>query len=78
MPTILTKDGYRFFFYSNDHLPQHIHIERGDRTAKFIIEPIVLVKSSKFSPKELRAIRNIIEANTELFKEKWNEHFNHN
>lgn len=28
MPTILLTKGYRFFFYINDHTPQHIHIEK--------------------------------------------------
>ena len=78
MPTVLNKDGYRFFFYSNDHLPQHIHVEKADKTAKFIIEPIILIKSFKFSAKELRTIRAIIEANTELFKTKWDEHLDRN
>lgn len=41
MPTILNIKGYRFFFYSNEHLPIHIHLEKGDATAKFILEPIV-------------------------------------
>ncbi|MPR34223.1 DUF4160 domain-containing protein [Salmonirosea aquatica] len=75
MPTILIKDGYRFFFYSNDHLPEHIHVEKGDKTAKFILEPILPIKSSRFNSKELRTIRTIIERNSELFKTKWNEHF---
>lgn len=78
MPTILLKDGYRFFFYSNDHLPQHIHVEKADKTAKFIIEPIVLIKSAKFNSKELKAIRSIIEDNSEHFKAKWNEHLGNN
>lgn len=74
MPTILIKDGYRFFFYSNDHLPQHIHVEKVDKTAKFVIEPIVLIKSAKFNAKELKVIRSIIEDNSEHLKAKWNEH----
>lgn len=31
MPTILTTNGFRFFFYSNEHLPIHIHVEKGIR-----------------------------------------------
>jgi len=34
MPTILRIDGYRFFFFSDEHLPTHIHIEKGDGYAK--------------------------------------------
>ena len=35
MPTILNKNGFRFFFYVNDHYPMHIHVEKDDKTAKF-------------------------------------------
>jgi hypothetical protein len=53
MPTILLKNGYRFFFYSNDHLPIHIHIEKDDKTAKFEIENLELIRSRKFNASEL-------------------------
>lgn len=45
MPTVLRIRGYRFFFYSNEHLPQHIHVEKGNNTAKFNIEEVELVRS---------------------------------
>ncbi|WP_339864042.1 DUF4160 domain-containing protein [uncultured Algoriphagus sp.] len=28
MPTVLRENGYRFFFYSNEHLPKHTHVEK--------------------------------------------------
>ncbi len=45
MPTILYVDGYRFFFYSNNHKPKHIHIEKDSKTAKFNLKPVELTKS---------------------------------
>lgn len=76
MPTILSVNGYRFFFYSNDHEPKHIHIEKNSKTAKFNIEPVELTKSIRFSLSEIREIRKIIEQNQSLFKLKWDEYFN--
>lgn len=76
MPTLKIINGFRFFFYSNEHLPMHIHIEKGDGTAKFILLPVELVKSNRFSAKELKEIRLIIEENIEFFKSKWDEYFN--
>ncbi len=36
MPTILRIGPYRFFFYAGDRdEPQHVHVERDDRIAKF-------------------------------------------
>ena len=75
MPTIIIIDGFRFFFYSNEHLPRHIHIEKGEKTAKFNIEFIELIKSYRFNYNELKKIKNLIEENQELFKQKWDEFF---
>lgn len=75
MPTIYSEKGFRFFFYSNDHLPIHIHVEKSGKTAKFLLEPIELISSKKFSASDLREIRIIIYSNVEFFKEKWNEYF---
>lgn len=76
MPTILRTSGFRFFFYVNDHLPMHIHVEKDNKTAKFNLEPIELVRSRKFTSSEMKEIRNLVEANKEFYKEKWNEYFN--
>jgi hypothetical protein len=76
MPTVLIIFGYRFFFYSNEHDPIHIHIEKDSKTAKFNLSPIELVKNSKFNASELKEIRNIIEENVVIMKSKWNEYFN--
>ncbi len=75
MPTILFVNGYRFFFYSNEHLPAHIHVESTGRTAKFNLGVVELVKSSGFNSKELKEIRTIVEENKNIFNIKWNEYF---
>ena len=76
MPTVISVNGFRFFFYSNDHDPMHIHVEKENKTAKFNINPIELVRSSRFNANELRKIRILIEENLELFKDNWNDYFN--
>jgi hypothetical protein len=75
MPTVINIDGFRFFFYSNEHLPKHIHIEKAEKTAKFTIDFIELVKSSRFNASELKQIRNLVEENQELLIQKWDEFF---
>ncbi|MBS9768740.1 MAG: DUF4160 domain-containing protein [Flavobacteriaceae bacterium] len=35
MPKLFEIFGFSFFFYSNEHLPIHIHIIKGDAEAKF-------------------------------------------
>ena len=38
MPTLLILFGLRFYFYTRDHEPMHIHVESSDGIAKFEIE----------------------------------------
>ncbi len=77
MPLIMTKDGFRFFFYSNErHEPIHIHIEKGGSVAKFWIKPVKLARNEGFKPKELKRILEIIFESQALIEDKWNEFFN--
>jgi hypothetical protein len=76
MPTILTINGFRFFFYSNDHLPRYIHVEKADKTAKFNLEPLELINTKGFKASELREIRIQIQQNINLFITSWDEYFN--
>ncbi|MBC6427585.1 MAG: DUF4160 domain-containing protein [Ekhidna sp.] len=76
MPAILKHSGYRFFFYVNDHQPKHIHIEKDNKTAKFNLEHLQLIKSRKFNASEIREIRKLVENNITLFIKKWDEYFN--
>ena len=41
MPTVFELFGLRFFFYSDDHPPIHVHVERDDEEAKIAVEPEV-------------------------------------
>lgn len=47
MPTVLNIQGFRFFFYSNDHAPAHIHVRNQNGVAKFDLEPVIELVSSK-------------------------------
>jgi len=43
MPTLLRIFGLRFFFYLDEHLPIHVHVECGGKLAKIEIESEVRV-----------------------------------
>lgn len=76
MPTIFEKNGFRFFFYSADwNEPAHVHVEYGEGKAKFWIEPIILHSSYKLNSRDLKKARILLEQNSRLIKEKWNEYF---
>jgi len=77
MPTVFRKNGFRFFFYSNDHEPIHVHVEKDEGDAKFDVLPeVALVESRGMKTKELAAAEAMIVEHRELIIAKWNQHFN--
>ena len=56
MPTILVVEGFRFYFFSNEGTePAHVHVEKGDGTAKFWLQPVELVHSDGFDTRRATA-----------------------
>lgn len=75
MPTIFTKDGFRFFFYSNDHRPIHVHVRKGDGEAVFDVEAGVQLRESVgLKVQELREAQELARAHRALIVETWHEH----
>jgi len=76
MPTALRIGPYRLFFYAGDRdEPQHIHVERNDKTAKFWLDPVRMQSSGGFSRAELGRIQKIIQENHTKLVEAWNGYF---
>ena len=67
----------RFFFYSREHEPIHVHVKNADGKAKFDIQPegVILVKNEGIKMKDIKAAEMVLEENKELAIEKWNEYF---
>ncbi|MGE0282562.1 MAG: DUF4160 domain-containing protein [Rhizobiaceae bacterium] len=77
MPTVLVEAGYRFFFYSRENNePPHIHIEHGDKLAKYWLEPVELASSKRFRAHELSEARSLVLKHRQRFLEAWRDHFN--
>jgi len=76
MPTVLRVSGFRFFFYSLEGSePAHIHVEHGDKVAKFWLEPVSVAESHGFRSHELNRLRAMVIENREKFLETWNGYF---
>lgn len=75
MPTLLCLNGFKFFFYANEHEPKHIHVIKGDGFAKIELETLRVVQNF-LKPKELKDALDITKANKVKFEEKWDEWFN--
>ncbi len=73
MPELFRMFGMKFFFYSLEHLPIHIHVRNADGIAKFEIEPLKLVESKGMKIKDLALAEAIIEEKKEEIIKKWKE-----
>ena len=73
MPELFRMFGMRFFFYSLEHLPIHIHVRNADGEAKFEVEPVRLVSSKGMKPKDLVLAEALVIEKKEEIIAKWNE-----
>ena len=77
MPKVFEKDGYKFFFYSNEHVPVHVHVRYGGGEAVFEMEGSVALRESHgMKVQELTKAQQLAEAHRDMILEKWNEHLN--
>ncbi|TCD12628.1 DUF4160 domain-containing protein [Pedobacter frigidisoli] len=74
MPTLFIVFGLRFFFYSNEHLPIHIHVRNADGEAKFEVEEVKLISNKDLKNKDVSLAIALIEENKEIIINKWNEY----
>lgn len=77
MPTLFILFGLRFFFYSNDHEPIHVHVSKENAEAKYRIDngDIELVENRGLKVQDLKTAEQAIIENREIIIERWNEYF---
>lgn len=75
MPKIFEKHGYKFFFYSNEHRPIHVHVRYGGGEAVFEVEQRVELRESQgLKVRELSRAEELASEHRELIIQKWHEH----
>jgi hypothetical protein len=77
MPTILTRQGFKFHFYSDEgNEPAHIHIKKADGWSKWWLEPTIEEEYTYgFTLQERRQIKHLIHEHYEFLKAQWYEYF---
>ena len=77
MPTVLRIGPHRYFFYSNENdEPPHIHVSRDRSTAKFWLDPtVILAGNTGFRASEINRIHAVVVDHREQLLEAWHEHF---
>jgi len=75
-PPFFSKDGFRFFFYSNDHKPVHVHVRYQDGEAVFDVESgVELRESYGLKLKDLSKAEELATEHRALIISKWHEYF---
>jgi len=76
MPTVLRWNGYRFYFFSNEgYEPPHIHIDKGENTVKFWLDPVSVARNFGFDPREIGVLAQKVQDERGSFLEAWNDYF---
>lgn len=74
MPTLLIKNGFKFFFYANEHEPKHIHVTKGGDFAKIELQTLNVARNCLKS-QDLRKALEMTKAHRKQFEEKWDDYF---
>ena len=75
MPTIMYLFGLRFFFYSEEHLPIHVHVQNGDGKAKINVETLEVMENKGIKPADLKKSVEAVKTYQTDIKKAWHEHF---
>ncbi len=75
MPTLLILNGFKFFFYANEHEPKHIHVMKGGGFAKIELKSLSVVKNY-MKPKDIKKALIIVAEYKNEFERGWDEYFN--
>jgi hypothetical protein len=76
MPTVLRRNGLRFFFYSlAKGEPPHVHVEQAERLAKFWLDPVALASAHGFRSADLNRLRLLVISHRLTFLRARNEYF---
>ena len=75
MPTLLNQNGFKFFFYANEHEPKHIHIRNSSGFAKIELGSLKVVQDY-LKPKDLKFALKIVKEHEKEFERIWDEWFN--
>ena len=54
----------------------HVHVVKGNISAKFTLFPVELIENNGLKPAELKLVESVIEENKEVISEHWNKFFN--
>ena len=75
MPELFRMGSIRFFIYSREHKPIHVHIKKADCTVVIEVESLRVRNNSGFTFSDLRELQRVVLSHQEMIIEMWNEYF---
>ena len=77
MPTIHREASFVFRFFSDDHIPPHVHVHGGSGAIKILLGgnglPPTINAVFGMKKSDIRKVFRIVEANQDTFLRKWKE-----
>lgn len=75
MPTVFELFGIRAYFFSGDHLPIHLHVVKGDASAKIQVVPeIKVISNNGMKAKDLNTAIDLTTRYYDEVIEMWNKY----
>jgi hypothetical protein len=75
-PTVFREGEFRFFFFSREEPPPHVHVSHPDGEAKFWITPAVeLARNIGLSSTRIKEAERLVESRQQEIIDAWNNHF---
>ncbi len=72
IPTVIRKNGLRFFFYTREGLePPHIHVIGRNGEMKLWLAPVAVSRSYNLKPKEQKEVVKTVNENLDLLLKEW-------
>ena len=76
MPTILRKGPYRVYFFSHEaNEPPHVHVDRGECTAKIWLGTLQVARNIRFPAHELSRVERLIASHRQELLDAWHGYF---
>lgn len=75
MPTLLRIGPYRFYFWSSEHEPPHVHVESGHGHAVVDLAAVEVTEARGYTGRERARIREIVLEHRGEFLRRWREYF---
>ena len=71
MPTVLRQDGFAAMIYTHDHLPEHIHVFKGESEVIINLHDITVSAVYEMSGRDVRRAQEIVAENQKFLLSEW-------